>query len=130
MVSTTASSVQQCQEHIVTITRAFTASFPQRFAIVTIALPYLTWVSTGVNDCGVLADSETGEMMKNDKFSIPSTCKLRPCSFDPLPHFCWGRDFPFENLGNDASTRKLDDNQQIFKYRLSRAHLTIENTFG
>ena len=25
---------------------------------------------------------------------------------------------------------KLDDNQQVFNFRLSRAHLTIENTFG
>ena len=47
MVSRTASSVQNCQEHIVTITRVFTASFSQQFAIVTIALRYLTWVNTG-----------------------------------------------------------------------------------
>ena len=57
-------------------------------------------------DCSVLADSEMGKILKNDKSSILSTCKLSSCSFDPLPHFCWGRYFPVEKLANEASTRK------------------------
>ena len=59
------------------------------------------------NDCGVFSDSAIGEMMNNYKFSISATSKLTSCSLDPsLDFFSWGRDFPVENLANEAPSRK------------------------
>ena len=70
-------------------------------------------------------------MTENDNLGIPTPFKLSSCSFDPLSYFfCWRRDFPVENLANEASTRKTWwQYQRIFNYRLSRASLTNENIF-
>ena len=82
-------------------------------------------------DCGVLANSATGEMMENNKLGIPVPSKLRSCSVDPLPYFFVGDEiFPLRTWLMRSLPGKLDDNQRIFNYSLSRARLTIENTFG
>ena len=83
------------------------------------------------NDCDVLANSAVGEMMENDKRGIPAPFKLRSCSFDPLPYFFVGDEiFLLKTWLMRSLPEKLDDNQRIFNYRLSRARLTIENNFG
>ena len=80
----------------------------------------------GNNDCGVLANLTMGEMMENDKLGIPAPSKLRFCSFDPLPYFFVGDEiFPFKTCLMRPLPGRLDDNQRIFNYRLSRARLTI-----
>ena len=81
------------------------------------------------NDRGVLANSAMGEMMENDELGIPVLSKLRSCSFDTPPYF-FLRDeiFPLKTWLMRSLLGKLDDNQQIFNYRLSRACLIIENT--
>ena len=79
------------------------------------------------NDCGVLANSA----MKNDKLVVPGLSKLRSCSFDPLPYFLVGDViFPLKTWLMRPLPGKLDGNQRIFNYRLSRARLATENTFG
>ena len=79
----------------------------------------------------MLANSEMGEMMENDKLGIPAPSKLRSCSFDPLPYFFVGDEiFPLKTWLMRPLPGKLDNNQRIFNYRLSRASLTIGNTFG
>ena len=83
------------------------------------------------NECGVLANSTMGEMMENDKLGIPAPSKLISSSFDPLPYFFVGHEiFPLKTWLMRPLPGKLDENQQIFNYRLSRARVTIENTFG
>ena len=81
-------------------------------------------------DCGVLAILVMGEMMENDKLDIPAPSKLRSCRFDPLLYFFVGDEiFPLKTWLISSLPGKLDDNQQIFNYRLSRARLAIENIF-
>ena len=85
MVSTSASSIQKCQEHIITIF----------YGIVPLAICdsnyFFTLFDLGqygsINDCGVLAFSTMAEIMENDKLGVPAPFKLRSCSFDSLPHF-------------------------------------------
>ena len=84
----------------------------------------------GLTMTGVLANLAMGEMMENDKLGIPAPSKLRSYSFDPLPCFFVGDEiFPLKTWLMRPLPGKLDDNQRIFNYRLSRARLTIENTF-
>ena len=78
------------------------------------------------NDCDVLAYSAMGEMMENDKLGTPAPSKLRSCSFDPLPYFFVVDEiFPLKTWLMRPLPGKLDNNQQIFNRRLSRARLTI-----
>ena len=81
-------------------------------------------------DCGVVAVLVMGEMMENDKLDIPAPSKLRSCNFDPLLYFFVGDEiFSLKTWLISSLPGKLDDNKQIFNYRLSRARLTIENIF-
>ena len=132
MVSTSTSSVQKYQEYIITITKSF-------YSIVLLAICDSNYCFTlfnlgqygSNNDCGVLANSATGEMMENDRLGIPAPSKLRSCNFDLLPYFFVGDEiFPLRTWLMRPLQGKLDDNKRIFNFRLSRARLTIENTFG
>ena len=85
------------------------------------------------NGCGELANSAMGELMENDKLGIPAQSKLRSCSFDPFAVFCFffsffvGHEiFPLNIWLMRPLPGYLHDNQH---YKLSRACLTIENTF-
>ena len=81
--------------------------------------------------CDVLANSTMGEMMGNDKLGIPAPSKLRSCNFDSLLYFFVGEEiFSLKTWLMRPLPGKLDENQRIFNYKLSRACLTIENTFG
>ena len=69
--------------------------------------------------------------MENDNLGIPAPSKLKSCSFDPLLYFFVGDEiFPLKTWLMRPLPGKLDDNQRIFNYRLFRARLAIENTFG
>ena len=83
------------------------------------------------NDCGVLARSSMGEMIENHMLDIPAPSTFSTCSFNPLPYFLVGDEiFPLKTWLMRPYPGKLDDQQRIFNYRLSRARRTIENAFG
>ena len=83
------------------------------------------------NDCGVLANSATGEALERNKLNILFPETLDGCNYDPLPYFLVGDEiFPLKSWMMRPYPGKLTEEQRVFNYRLSRARRVIENTFG
>ena len=71
------------------------------------------------------------EMIEENRFDIPSPLTYKSCDFDPLPYFFAGDEiFPLKTWLMRHYPGKLDKEQMIFNYHLSRARRTIENAFG
>ena len=83
------------------------------------------------SDGGVFARSTFGKMFIENELDIPTSAKL-PGSLDDVPFVAVAdAAFPLRiNLMKPFGGKGLSKNQMIFNYRLSRARITIENTFG
>ena len=63
--------------------------------------------------------------------TTPKPEHLDGCYYDPLPYFLVGDEiFPLKTWLVRPYPGKLTEEQRIFNYRLSRARIVIENTFG
>ena len=84
------------------------------------------------NDAGVLSNSKMGKYLKGKKFSVPTPEKLHGCSLEKTPYFLVGDEiFSLSDwLMKPYPGRGLNEEEQVFNYRLSRARRVIENTFG
>jgi len=83
------------------------------------------------NDSGVLANSDMGKGFKQNLLKLPRPETLHGCEYDPLPYYLVGDEiFPLKTWMMRPYPGKLDEEQRIFNYRLSRARRVIENSFG
>ena len=83
------------------------------------------------NDAGVLARSCIGKGFENDTLNLPAPETLNHCTYDPLPYFMVGDEiFPLKTWMMRPYPGKLNEEERIFNYRLSRARRVIENAFG
>ena len=84
------------------------------------------------NDAGILANSRMGKRFKRGGFNLPAPEKLHGCSLPKTPFFLVGDDiFPLNDwLLKPYSGKDLDQQEDVFNYRLSRARRIIENCFG
>ncbi|XP_035706941.1 protein ALP1-like [Folsomia candida] len=109
------------------------------FSIVLMALSDADFKFTAVDigsygsesDGGILAKSHIGRKISSDTFNLPS----------PQPLSNTGTPLPYVFLGDDAFPRRhnllkpykgnfLQKTDRVFNYRLSRARMTVENSFG
>ena len=82
-------------------------------------------------DSGVLANSKMKEMIEENRLDILPPSTYKSCDFDPLPYFFVGDEiFPLKTCLMRPYPWKLDKEQMILNYSLSRARRTIENAFG
>ena len=78
------------------------------------------------NDSGVLSNSNTKETTEENRLDIPPPSTYKSCDFDPLPYFFVGDEtFPLKTWLMRPYPGKIDKEQMIFNYRLSRARRTI-----
>ena len=83
------------------------------------------------NDSGVLLNSEMGKRLEEGSIGLPEDEKLDGCRLDKLPYYLVGDEiFPLKSWLIRPYPGKLNEEQRIFNYRLSRARRIIENTFG
>jgi len=84
------------------------------------------------SDGGILARSELGKALRENRLSIPQENRTLLGSNYTTPCYFVG-DEAFQlssNMMRPYSGRNLEDSKSIFNYRLSRARRIIENTFG
>lgn len=83
------------------------------------------------SDAGILGKSTMGQLLETGQFGIP---RPKPVSAmgPTLPHVILGDDaFPLRNhLMKPFKGNFLSRENSIFNYRLSRARMTVENSFG
>ena len=84
------------------------------------------------NDCGILNQSEMGNLLENERLNLLNERIVPGCSMQPLPYFILGDEiFPLKSyLMRPFPGRGATEIQKIYNYRHSRARRTIENTFG
>ena len=83
------------------------------------------------NDAGVLSNSAMGMMIADNKINFPKGRTIQGCGYESLPYFLVGDEiFPLKEWMMRPYPGKLDENENIFNYRLSRARRVIENSFG
>lgn len=84
------------------------------------------------NDAGIFYESEFGSMLRSQKLNVLRKKEKLPGSNETAGYFFIGDEgFPLSmNLMRPYSGRNLNENKNIFNYRLSRARRTIENAFG
>ena len=84
------------------------------------------------NDSGVLANSNMGKMLENNRLKVPLPEKLDECKFEPLPYFLVGDEiFPLKSwLIRPYPGKNLTEEQRVYNYRHSRCRRVIENAFG
>ncbi|XP_021947788.1 protein ALP1-like [Folsomia candida] len=109
------------------------------FSIVLMALSDADFKFTAVDigsygsesDGGILAKSHIGRKISNDTFNLPSPQPLSNTG-TPLPYVFLGDDaFPKRhNLLKPYKGNFLQKTDRVFNYRLSRARMTVENSFG
>jgi hypothetical protein len=96
------------------------------------------WVDVGAQgacaDSGVFRNSVFGKNIIDEVLPVPNDCPLpNDPTLTPMPYFFAGdAAFPLRrNLMRPFSGDSLTSlARKVFNYRLSRARLTIENTFG
>ena len=84
------------------------------------------------NDSGVLKNSNMGKMFDRNQMGVPDSELIEGTNYE-LPYFLFRDEiFPLQNwLMRPYSGKALiNDQRNIFNYRLSRARRVIENTFG
>ncbi|NP_001129460.1 uncharacterized protein LOC100191015 [Danio rerio] len=86
-----------------------------------------------MSDGGVLANSIFGQALRDGALGLPQDALLSGAEhFGPQPHvFVADEAFPLRrDLMRPFPGHNLSGRQRIFNYRLSRARLIVENTFG
>lgn len=82
------------------------------------------------NDSGVLANSDIGEVIENNKLKIPQKSIVPGTTLD-IPYFLVGDEiFPLKPWLMRPFPGKLPEAERIYNYRHSRARRVIENAFG
>ncbi|XP_064112933.1 uncharacterized protein LOC135219796 [Macrobrachium nipponense] len=88
-------------------------------------------VNGRVSDGGVFAVSEFGRTFSEGHLHIPKPRCLTNSDKELPFTFVADNAYPMsENLMKPYSQSELDEQQQVFNYRLSRARRVIENVFG
>ncbi|KAK7175588.1 hypothetical protein R3I93_002497 [Phoxinus phoxinus] len=85
------------------------------------------------SDGGVLANSTFGQALRDGTLGLPQDALLPGAEhLGPQPHvFVADEAFPLRrNLMRPFPGHNLSSRQRVFNYRLSRARLIVENTFG
>lgn len=83
------------------------------------------------NDSGVLLKSKINEGFETNSIQLPEPETCEGCDFDPLPYYLVGDEiFPLKTWLMRPFPGKLEEQQRVFNYRLSRARRVIENAFG
>uniref|UniRef100_A0A667XNS7 DDE Tnp4 domain-containing protein n=1 Tax=Myripristis murdjan TaxID=586833 RepID=A0A667XNS7_9TELE len=85
------------------------------------------------SDGGILANSAFGQALRNGTLQLPGDLPLPGAKHrGPQPHvFVTDEAFPLRrNLMRPYPAKGLSTEQRIFNYRISRAHLFVENAFG
>jgi len=109
------------------------------FSIVLLAIANADFQFTAVDigaygsesDSGILWRSEIGKSLKNGNLGFPEAKPLIQ-NAPPVPHVLLADDaFPLRSdLMKPYKGNFLDKETRIFNYRLSRARMTVENSFG
>ncbi|XP_063417250.1 uncharacterized protein LOC134699716 [Mytilus trossulus] len=93
------------------------------------------WLSVGsygsASDSQIFRDSELRPMLENGTLDLPPPSPL-PNGETDIPYFLIGDDaFPLRSwMMKPYSRKRLDHDERIFNYRLSRARRIVENAFG
>jgi len=84
------------------------------------------------SDGGILMRSKIYQMIENGDKELPSNEKLPHTDDHTFPYVFLGDDaFPLKpHLMKPYSGKSVNQNDRIFNYRLSRARLVVENSFG
>jgi DDE superfamily endonuclease len=86
--------------------------------------------SGSISDGGVLKNSQLGKKLEENKFKFPNP-QVRNNGFRPFPALVGDDAFPLKkNLLKPYPGKHLQFSSKIFNYRLSRARMVIENSFG
>ena len=74
---------------------------------------------------------DINKRIESDSLAIPMPETYESCNVDPLPYFLVGDEiFPLKTWLMQPFPGKLNEQQRVFNYRLSRDRRVIENTFG
>ncbi|XP_018337838.1 PREDICTED: uncharacterized protein LOC108745914 [Trachymyrmex septentrionalis] len=84
------------------------------------------------NNADIFYESEFGNMLRIQKLNVLRKIEKLPGNNETAGYFFIGDEgFPLSiNLMKPYSGRNLNENEEIFNYRLSHARRTIENVFG
>jgi hypothetical protein len=109
------------------------------FSVVLLAISNADFQFTAVDigaygsesDGGILARSPIGQRLEEGQFEFPQPKKLSEAG-PLLPYVLLGDDaFPLRNyMMKPYKGNFLDKESRVFNYRLSRARMTVENSFG